>query len=325
MSHPDRNTYLGAYDIASIVGVNPYCSVEEMTLRKLGVIEAAETNEAMEMGLLFEDAILSRAEKELGKISHRQHFLSHPQYSFLGGTIDGIALANNDIGCPPFLIDAKNLNYFSLKEWEENGIPEVYIVQSNYYSALLYAMGDPIAGAKIAVVFGGQIFRIFDVELDAELGDMLIQKAVEHWQRFIVNKEPINLAQAPIGLLEKYYKKSNGTEIALNDDHVGHALKQYIRLRDEIKERDEALKANKAVIEAAMGESGKGVWTDGNEAISVSWGNTTKKSFDSKLFEKENPELYAKYLKETSYRVLRVTEKNIDKIKKIKGGINNED
>jgi predicted phage-related endonuclease len=310
MSHPDRNTYIGAYDICSIIGVNPYCSVEEMAMRKLGMIDAVEVNEAMEMGLLFEDAILNRAEKELGKIDFRGRFIQHPSIEYLGGTIDGIA--------GDTLIDAKNLNYFSMKEWEENGVPEVYIVQLNYYAALLNALGEPVYSAKLAVVFGGQTFRIFDVPIDKELGDILIQKAVDFWNRFIVNKESLNLAQAPVGLLEKYYSKSNGTEIALNDDHIGFALREYIRIREEIKERDEALKRNKAIIEAAMAEASKAVWTNGNEAIAVSWGNTTKKSFDTTLFKSENPELYDKYMHETTYRVMRVTEKNLTK--KIKGG-----
>lgn len=312
MSHTDRKRYLGGYDIASIIGVNPYATAETVAMIKLGLIEPDNATEAMEMGLLFEDAILDRAEKELGEIDFRGRFIQHPALEYLGGTIDGIASDT--------LVDAKNLNYFSMKEWDENGVPEVYIIQLNYYAALLNELGEPVHAAKLAVVFGGQTFKIYDVQLDKELGELLIQRGVEFWNRFIVNGEPLDLSSAPCTLLEKYYPKSNGTEIALNDDHIGFALKEYIRIREEIKERDEALKKNKAIIEAAMGEAGKGVWTDGNEAIAVSWGNTTKKSFDTMKFRSENPELHDKYMHETSYRVMRVTEKNLTK--KIKGGKN---
>lgn len=306
MSHPNRDTYLGSYDIAAIVGCSPYSSPAQVVLAKRGLIETQETTEAMSMGLLFEDAILGRAEQDVGPITDRGRFISHPDFPFLGGTIDGIADAT--------LVDAKNLNYFALREWEDNGPPELYIVQMNYYAALLNAIGEPVIDAKLACVFGGQTYRLFDCPLDKDLGDLLINKGVEFWNKYIIGDEEPDLSAAPCELLERYYKKSDGTEIALQDDKVGAALREYIRLRDEIKERDEALRANKGIIEAAMGNASKGVYLiDDASAISVSWSDTHKRAFDAKAFQAAHPDLYESYVKESSYRVLRVSEKDLTK------------
>ena len=301
----ERHRYLGGYDIASIVGVNPYASVEQVAMIKLGLLEPDKATEAMSMGLLFEHAILFRAERDLGAIESRGKFLQHPEHPFLCGTIDGIAGST--------LVDAKNLNHFSMNKWDENGPAEVYLVQLNYYAALLNAIGEPVHDAKLAVVFGGQTFRIYDVPLDKELGDILISKGVEFWQRFIIGKEPLDLAAAPCSLLEKYYSKSNGTEITLEDDHIGYALREYLTLKSAIRDYETELDADKAIIQAAMASASRGIWTDGDKAITVSWGDVSKTSFDSKRFQAEQPELYKQYLKQSSYRVLRVTEKELVK------------
>lgn len=306
MSHPDRQQYLGAYDIAAIVGCSPYSSPAQVVMVKRGLIDPQEITEAMTMGLLFEDAILARAEQDIGPITDRGRFISHPDHAFLGGTIDGIADAT--------LVDAKNLNYFSLREWEDNGPPELYIVQLNYYAALLNASGEPVIDAKLACVFGGQTFRLYDIPLDKDLGDLLINKGVEFWNKYIIGDEEPDLSAAPCELLERYYNKSDGTEIALQDDKVGVALREYIRLRDEIKTRDEALRANKGIIEAAMGNASKGVYLiDDASAISVSWSDTHKRAFDAKAFQSDHPDLYDMYVKDSTYRVLRVTAKDLTK------------
>ena len=83
------------------------------------------------------------------------------------------------------------------------------------------------------------------------------------------------------------------------------ALLQYIDLDKQIAEletlRDEA--ANR--IKSFMGDAGGGEC----DGYRVSWKSSTRRTFDSKKFAKENPGLdLTGYYKETSARTFRVTE-----------------
>lgn len=309
----DRSKYLGGYNVASIVNVNPYESAEHMAMVKLGMLEPDEVTEPMKMGLLFEGVILDRAEDDLGNIGQRGLFIQHPKYDFLGGTIDGIA---KDY----ILVDAKNLNQFSLREWEDNVPSELYIVQINYYAALLNALGIPIHEAKLAVVFGGQTFRIYNVELDAELGEMLIQKGIDFWTRYIINGEPLDLSAAPVNVLTAYYKKAQAKEVTI-DDTAGNALVEYHNLNAEIKTLTERKDAAKATVMAFMQDANKAVYNAADGSIyGVSWGMTKGRSgFDSKAFAAEHPDLYAAYQREGEpYRTFRTSMKTAAEIESAK-------
>lgn len=241
-------------------------------------------------------------------LSNKQDVFYHTQYPFLAATPDGIW--DDEI-----LVDAKSVNSYAEKAWED-GIPDLYLIQSHFYAAIIRTNGIPLRSIDFAVLFGGQRFRIYSVQIDDELCDIIIDRVVEFYNRYIVNQEPLDLAAAPCDLLEAYYRKSNGTSITLpDDDHIGHALSEYIRIRDEIGTLEDEQKKHKAVIEVAMGEAAKGVYTDADtgKAIGVSWTETSRKSFDSKRFEKEQPELFKQYQKTSSYRVLRVTERDLVK------------
>jgi predicted phage-related endonuclease len=309
---------IGGYPAASICDVNNYKSALRlaMELRDEVASEIVE-GEPVEWGLRFERPILDKYEEsESCRLEYCQKEFYHPIYPYMRAKPDGY---NSIIKA---IVDAKNLNGHVLKEWQTNGMSYLYLTQQHYYSAIMQSCGVEIDQIHIAAVFGGQHYECFKIPYDDELGQIIINKVKTFYEKYIINLEPLDdlINNSQCSDLESYYKKANGTEIALDDDHVGHALREYLRLKEEIKERDEALRANKAVIEAAMAEASKAVWTNGNEAIAVSWGNTTKKSFDTTLFKSENPELYDKYMHETTYRVMRVTEKNLTK--KIKGEVN---
>jgi predicted phage-related endonuclease len=271
--------------------------------------------EAVEWGLRLESSILQKYEEsENNWLEYGQTSFVHPGYNYMRAKPDGYNSEQKAI------VDAKNLNGYVLKEWQDEGISQLYLVQQHYYAAIMNACGIPVENIHLAVLFAGQHYECFKTPYDDEIGQAIINNVKDFYEKYIIGNAPLDdlMVNADCTILESYYKKSNGTEIALQDDHVGHALKEYVRIRDELMFYKKAKEENKAIIQLAMGEASKGVWVgENNKAIKVSWGDVSKTYFDIKRFESENPEIYKKYSKESSYRALKVTEKDLTK--KIKG------
>ena len=108
--------------------------------------------------------------------------------------------------------------------------------------------------------------------------------------------------------LTALYPESNGDRVDLvayeNDVNryvtLGEQIKSLKALQDEV--------ANK--VKALLGEAGKGEC----DRYKVSWTSSERRSFDSKLFAKENPDVNLdSYYKVSTYRTFKVTEKKEDK------------
>jgi predicted phage-related endonuclease len=77
-------------------------------------------------------------------------------------------------------------------------------------------------------------------------------------------------------------------------------------LKAQIKELTEQLDGLANVIKEFMGESGHGE----SEGFRVSWTSSTRRSFDSKRFAAENPDIDLKnYYNESTTRTFRVAKR----------------
>ena len=84
-------------------------------------------------------------------------------------------------------------------------------------------------------------------------------------------------------------------------------IKQYMELKKQIKELEELADEAANKIKEFMGCSGGGEC----DSFKVSWKSQTRRTFDSKRFTKENPDVdLSGYYKETNARVFRVSEIN---------------
>ena len=80
-----------------------------------------------------------------------------------------------------------------------------------------------------------------------------------------------------------------------------------MELKKQIKELEELADEAANKIKEFMGSSGGGEC----DSFKVSWKSQTRRTFDSKRFAKENPDVdLSGYYKETNARVFRVSEIN---------------
>ena len=298
-----RRRGIGGSDIGAILNESRYKTALEVYLSKTGQMPDKEASDAMKWGNRLEQVIADAFAEETG-------FPVYPEPGILVGD-QPWHLANidrfYDTGQGRGVLECKTANAFTVKDWADEPYIE-YICQLQWY---LFVTGCSFGA--IAVLIGGSDFRIYYIDRDDELIGLLKDAADHFWLDHVMKQIPPENSTGSTELMNLLYSKSNGTEITLEDDHIGYALREYLTLKSAIKDYETELDADKAIIQAAMASASRGVWTDGDKAITVSWSDVSKTSFDAKTFAAENPDLFKKYQKASTYRVLRVTEKEITK------------
>lgn len=85
-----RQTRLTASDAATALGLNPYETPEALLLKKCGLGERFEGNEATAHGQRWEPYVAELFCREYGFTHHEGGLLPHPTIPFLGGSPDGL-------------------------------------------------------------------------------------------------------------------------------------------------------------------------------------------------------------------------------------------
>lgn len=303
-----RQSGIGGSEIAAIVGLSQYRTPMQVWESKVNPVQDEETSQPAYWGTVLEDVVAKEYALRTGrKVQRLTKQMMHPDFSFAIANIDR-AIINPDIAGRVFwkdgklttdrILECKTANGFSVKQWGEVGsdqVPDSYLIQCQWYMA--------VTGASIcdlAVLIGGQDFRIYTINRDDDLiNDLLIQGA-EFWE-LVQNKiapDPINYPEA--------VKKWNLSDLSLvvqADESLVDDLEKIQVIKSQVKE----LETQEDVIKARILMAMKEAETLTYQGFKVATCKTqTRTSFDAKAFEKDHPELYAQYKKSSSTRVLRI-------------------
>ena len=289
-----RKQYIGGSDAAAVVGLNPFSSPYSLWAEKTGKTPGFEGNLATEVGTYLEEFVAQKFAQETGKKVRKcnQSFLNS-LYPFAIANIDR-DIVGEDAG-----LEIKTTDSLNLKKFKGGEYPANYYCQCVHYMA--------VTGKKrwyLAVLIGNKEFRWFVIERDeAEIAALMTAEAdfLEYVKKD--TPPPVDGLTATTDAIKTIYADDNGNTV----DLYGHKpdLAQYIALNKQIKElekmRDEA--ANR--VKTFMGESGGGEC----DGFRVSWKSQTRRTFDSKRFAADNPDIdLSAYYNESSARVFRVTE-----------------
>lgn len=289
-----RSTYIGGSDAAAVVGLNPFSSPYALWAEKTGQIPGFSGNLATEVGTYLEEFVAQKFAAETGKKVRKcnQSFLNS-DYPFAIANIDR-EIVGEDAG-----LEIKTTSELNMKKFKGGEYPANYYCQCVHYIAM--------TGKKrwyLAVLIGNRDFQWFTIERDeAEIAALMGAEA-DFWE-LVKNRTPpvTDGSRATTDAIKTIFAESSEDTVDLTLKLP--ALLQYIDLDKQIAEletlRDEA--ANR--IKSFMGDAGGGEC----DGYRVSWKSSTRRTFDSKKFAKENPGLdLTGYYKETSARTFRVTE-----------------
>lgn len=199
-----RRTGVTATDVAAIVGLSPFAGPMDVYLEKLGLADPVADNEAMRWGRDLEPLILKRYAADNGVDVETPGTLRHPEHPELLGTPDGL-VAGGRRG-----VEIKTAGPRTAHFWGEPGsdaVPPQYYIQCAVYMA--------ICGAEawdLAVLIGGQDYRVYTIERDSETEAWLVDSALRFWRSHVLAgvPPPVDGRAATARFLAHQYPSSNG-------------------------------------------------------------------------------------------------------------------
>jgi putative phage-type endonuclease len=187
MSHEEwlqtRTRGIGDSDASIVLGLNKYKTPFELWREKTEQVTLqSSTSEAAYFGTLLEDLVAKEFEKRSGKkVRKRNAMFQHPEHNFILANIDRFIVGEKAI------LECKTASVFLAKEWENEEIPEAYIVQMQHYLGVL---GPEYQKGYFAVLIGGQKFIWKEIERDDELIEMIFQVEIDFWNNHVLKGEP---------------------------------------------------------------------------------------------------------------------------------------
>lgn len=182
-----RRTGVTGSEIAAVAGLSRWSSPIDVYQRKLGLVPEPEQNEHMERGTFLEAGLRRWLEHRKGYRVRQTGTLRHPDLDFVVATPDGAA---HDIDTSELVaaVEIKSPSFRTADDWDDptvhpDGIPVYYIPQVTWEMAVL---GADVC--DVAALLGGEL-RVYTVPYNAQLFEVLVEKAREFW-RHVQDRTP---------------------------------------------------------------------------------------------------------------------------------------
>lgn len=289
-----RKQGLGGSDISAIFGLNRWKSPVDVYLDKAGLSEPAEESEYMYWGAVLEEVVAREFTRRTGyKVRRRNAVLVNDDYPYLLANIDR-ELVGERVG-----LECKTASAYKAAEWEDDKVPDEYMLQVQHYMA--------VTGYKawwLAILIGGNTFRILQVDRDDEIIELIKDRAQEFWETYIVPQVIPPLDGTSRETLLQLYPESNGETVQLTSE-INRLVGQRQAINASIKALQEEKDALETKIIGAIGSAEVGESRD----YTVKYKTTVTRRLDTKKLRKEEPELAQKYTTESSQRRFTVKER----------------
>lgn len=323
-----RRSGIGGSDVGVIVGVSNWRTPVQLWQDKLGEAEEnEEESKSLYWGKQLEDLVAKEFQLRMGMkvqrvnqmirtgengwmIANIDRAIVNPAISGNVRVIDEEKVAENDGRriTTDAILECKTAHAFAASEWgptqeyeikknqlvSEHEIPPTYEAQVQWYMA--------ITGASVcylAVLIGGNDFRVYHIRRNDELIRALIEECHTFWtENVLANKapEPKNLKD-----VKRLFKVDDGEMIEASND-IAADIGEFVSLKEKTKALEEQQKALATKIANALGD-GLGFNINGIKALTFK--TQTRRDVDSVRLRKEEPALYQKYLKVTTNRILK--------------------
>lgn len=288
-----RGKGIGGSDAGAIAGVNPWRSPMAVYLDKIGETDPIEENDAMYWGTVLEDVVAKEFVKQTGlKVRRDNHLLQSKAYPYMVASVDRVI---TDPKKGTGILECKTTNAYNTKEWEDGNVPDSYYLQLQHYLAVTgYAYG------YMAVLIGGNKYKHYYIERDAEVIASLIELEADFWHGNVLAECPPEMdgSESTDKLLSSMYKGGDKEPITIEAPEVAEAYEQLISLKSDKKELDTKIKLNEQKIKAEM-QDHETALINGHK---VKWSTVVSNRLDAKSLKAEAPEVYAQYARESVSR-----------------------
>ena len=285
----DGKTIVGASEVSSIMGVNPYKNIIDLAIEKLQPPVVREQNQAMKRGTYLEQGLLDYASSEIGST------IVTPAEMYLNGriisTLDGVNNHNAR------LFEAKTTTAWvqgdpCLPEWFWQAQAQMHCTD---------------ATTVTFIVLDRQLrITMFDVQRDDEAIADMIAKVEDFCQAIDEERLPedVPLSAEQVGLL---HPTPDAGEIEIGAAGL-ELVQRWQAAKEMLKTWEEEEASLKDALANLMRNHDAGT-IDGHKVITYKAQSTTR--FDQKALTEAQPELVKQYQKKSSFRVMRVVKGSI--------------
>lgn len=215
----ERQTGLGASDIAAILGYNPHRTAVQVYLEKIGEIPADDSSMRLRFGQHNEEFVAREYSIVTGLGVQRYNpMLRHPDYPCVLGHVDRLVIPpgqkvaahrgeiRTDRG-----LEAKTVDPYVYRvsgEWGEPGtdeVPTTYLIQCVTYMALTGCIRWDLAAL---IGSGAQPLAIYPLSRDLDLEEEILRRADEWWAKHVVCRvAPDPVSEEDVSLLYPQAKR----------------------------------------------------------------------------------------------------------------------
>lgn len=295
----ERRTYLGSHDTAGIAGFSPYLTPMQIYMNKTGMSEGKEVNDLMEWGTRLQPAILQKFSEVMGNVEmESERFIRHNKLRWFGGTPDA-TIKGKKAG-----VDAKNITFVRSGEWGEEGtdeIPRHLLFQCHHFLTLMdYDVW------YIAALTGRSSFKVYTVERDAEMSELILHIDETFWKEHIEKRvpPPMDGSYSWRKYVERTHpKETSGVRPATSEES------EWLRSLSAVTAQYKTAKEEKERLENSLAASIGGFAGLSCDFAKVSYKHTNgRTNVDGEALKAAHPQIYSQFVTiGKSGRRLRVT------------------
>jgi len=291
-----RSLGLGGSDAAAALGLSSWKSRYALWCEKRGQESSFQGSEATRWGNLLEDVVAREAAERLGKVAVASPVMfrsrTHP---FMLANVDRLLL--DDSGRPEGILEIKTTGARNYASWSEGEAPLSYVLQVMHYMAV-----TGLRYAVLACLVGGNELHMVTVFADDQAIADLVAGEDAFWRQVCSGDcPPIDGSASSTAALGVRYPGIPETSVELPDDLV-EPLAHRAVLFEQKKATEAQIAQIDNLVRQALGDAESGT-IDGTPV--VSWRAQARTTVDAKALAAEEPEIFERFARRSSSRVLR--------------------
>ncbi|MDR1020859.1 MAG: YqaJ viral recombinase family protein [Synergistaceae bacterium] len=259
----ERRKGIGGSDAAKVLGISKWGGPLSVFMDKTGRSPEREMTEAMEMGVLLEEAVARLFMSRTGfRVARVNGILRHPEHPWMLASVDR-RIVGHKSG-----LECKTAHFMKAAQWEGDGLPDDYYCQTQHYCAV-----TGWESCWIAALVGGQRFVFKEVPRnDAFIKEMTARER-EFWNEYVAKDEPPP-AGASDDVSEIYPEDATGAMLEPEARHTG-MLERIFELEGEASRISGLIDGLKNRIRQDIGEAagieGIATWKNNRPSLRVDW------------------------------------------------------
>lgn len=288
---------VGCSEIARAMNLSAHGTAYQLWRVKTGLDQPEDIGSELRvaLGTPMEDVLRPFVAAKLGRELRRDNReFRHPTLPLIGH-VDYRASALNGEQQRPVVDMKTSLGWGARHRFGEDGTDEVD--QDVFMQMQGYLLLTGAETAYVAALVPGPELKIYTIQADPELHQMIADALTEFWWHVDTNTPP------PITTLDDCklrWPKSSGATVQATADQVS-LVENLIRMKDEIKAKQEIVDAGEMEIKFALGDAEALIGLDGKPIYT--WKNQEDTRLDNNAIKADG--LYEKYTRTKTIRVFR--------------------